>query len=241
MRVVQISEGEMAPIYVEPGYSTLLKFDSHPEPGLVGDQDSFKIEYMRNMVAIKPLILSGKTNLFIFTKEGQFGFQLIASRGRHDNNVYVQRPLLPQKLESLSPTEKLAVSIDELPTRKINKSTSRGETKLTLQSLSIPASKSTVVFRFSIQQKILRNAEVTKVAREQVMVVQGKKQIPIENIFLERNQPTSSLVQTNGLILIRTQGIERNEDLRLIYSPKNHKGKSSPELQVSTSAAFIRP
>src|SRR5580698_188855 len=78
-RTVHLADGQMEAIYVESGYSTLLKFSSHPEPGLIGDQDGFKVEYLKNIVAIKPLVSKGKTNLFIFTKEGQFNFQLIAS------------------------------------------------------------------------------------------------------------------------------------------------------------------
>lgn len=87
MRVVRLSDSDMETVFVEPGFSTLIKFDSHPQPGLIGDQDGFKVEYLKNMVAIKPLVSRGKTNLFLFTKEGQFNFQLLAGVGRHDNIV----------------------------------------------------------------------------------------------------------------------------------------------------------
>lgn len=219
MRTVRLAESEMEAIYVRPGFSTLIKFDSHPEPGLIGDQDGFKVEYMRNLVAIKPLVSTGKTNLFIFTKEGQFNFQLIASRERHDNIVYVT----PKRDSGfVPPGVKVVVPVDELVTKRLNKSAAVGAYKLTLESVATPGSKSTFVLKFSIQKKMAEGQDESKVDQESLAVLQGAKVIKIENVFLEtkRSQGRSD---TAGLILIRAADLKAGQPIILRYSPKTSK------------------
>lgn len=225
MRTVRIAEGEMAPIYVQPGFSTLIKFDSHPEPGLIGDQDSFKVEYMRNLVAIKPLVSKGKTNLFIFTKEGQFNFQLISSRERHDNMVYVT----PKRDAGyVPPGVKVAVPLDELVTRRINKTAAVGGNKLTLESVAVPGSRSTLVLKFLIQEKDVKEQDNYRLDQELLAVFQGAKAIKIENVFLETKRLRDGSFDTAGLILIRAADLKPGVPIKLRYSPKAMK-----ELSVS--------
>ena len=224
MRIVHLSEGDMEPIYVEPGYSTLLKFDSHPEPGLIGDQDAFKVEYMKNMVAIKPLARSGKTNLFLFTKDGQFNFQLVAGKGRHDNIVYVQAG--GSQAHGSGP--KPAVLVDDLLTRKLNKSAASGGLRLVLESIATPVSRSTLVLRVSVARP-----QGGVVDAKWFTVHAGKKVIPVENIFLEAK--TTPPGATSGLILIRAQEIKKGEVLRLQFSEP-----SKSVLSIPFSADFGR-
>lgn len=220
MRTVRLAEGEMEAIYVQPGFSTLIKFDSHPEPGLIGDQDGFKVEYMRNLVAIKPLVSKGKTNLFIFTKEGQFNFQLVASRERHDNMVYVT----PKRDNGyVSPGVKVAVPVDELVTRRLNKTVALGSCRLTLESVAIPGSRSTFVLKFLIQEKAVKEQDDYRLDQESLAVFQGGKAIKIENVFLETKRLRGRSFNTAGLILIRAADLKTGEPIRLRYSLKTSK------------------
>ena len=171
MRTVHLSDGEMESVFVEPGYSTLIRFDNHPEPGLIGDQDGFKVEYMKNMVAIKPLVSKGQTNLFLFTKDGQFNFQLVAGRGRHDNIVYVQAG--PAQSHGSAP--KATILVDELLTRKIRKVAGNSSTKLLLESISTPISHSTLVLHISVEQHLAKSQE--KADEKWFSVHQGVKNI----------------------------------------------------------------
>lgn len=226
MRTVRLAEGEMEAIYVQPGFSTLIKFDSHPEPGLIGDQDGFKVEYMRNLVAIKPLVSKGKTNLFIFTKEGQFNFQLVASRERHDNMVYVT----PKRDAGyVPPGVKVAVPVDELVTRRLNKTATVGTNKLTLESVAVPGSRSTLVLKFMIQEKAIKGQDNYRLDQELLAVFQGAKAVKIENVFLETKRLRGGSFDTAGLILIRAADLKNGEPIKLRYSPKT----STKELSVS--------
>lgn len=205
-RTLSLKEGELAPIYVSPRFSTILQFDAHPEPGLIGDQDAFKVEYMRNLVAIKPLVSRGKTNLFIFTKEGQFNFQLIASSENHDNIVYVKRAgsQTPEKLLTIE----RVVLVDDLMTKKISKAVQRKNTKLTVVSLATPKSKSTLVIKFELERRQTDKEELFKIAKENISAKQKGANLLIENIYLENSRPDKILYLTKGLLLLRSDGVK---------------------------------
>jgi hypothetical protein len=226
MRIVRLYESDMETVFVEPGFSTLIKFDSHPQPGLIGDQDGFKVEYLKNMVAIKPLVSHGKTNLFLFTKEGQFNFQLIAGVGRHDNIVYAQRRTAPEfpSVKSAKP-----VLVDDLFTRKIGRSARQGSVNLKILTASTPKTRSTLVLKMevSIPQK-----EKISIGRESLFVFQGKKMIPLDNVFIEsktlKNQKIFSV-----LLLLRMDQMNRKLPLRLEL-----KTKAKKPLTLSLSAGL---
>jgi hypothetical protein len=237
MRNVYLSEGDLEPVYVEPGYSTLIKFDTHPEPGLIGDQDGFKVEYMKNLVAIKPLVSKGKTNLFIFTKDGQFNFQLIASKGRHDNIVYVQ---LSDRARAQSAAAKPALLVDDLLTRKMGKLALSGDMKLTLEAISTPVSRSTLVLKFSLEQKAAENHEAIKIDPKSFSVRQDAKSIKIENTFIETKKLSANSFITSGLILIRMLDIKKTAPLTLSFMSLASTTQSKKELQVTFSPDFGR-
>jgi hypothetical protein len=238
-RTVLLSDGDMEQVFVEPGFSTLLKFSSHPEPGLIGDQDGFKVEYMKNIVAIKPLISKGKTNLFVFTKEGQFNFQLVSSKGRHDNIVYVESR---QGLGPPGPSAlKTAVIIDDLLTLKFNRTVVAGQIKLTLDSIATPQSKSTIVLRVSVLESVNNKIKPHQIDSKWFSIHQGNTSINIESIFLESKPHGSSLSMTTGLILVRAAGLKKNEPLKLTLSiPSTPTGQRATILQVLFSANFSR-
>lgn len=210
MRTVRLSEKDMETVFVEPGYSTLIKFDSHPEPGLIGDQDAFKVEYMKNMVAVKPLLSRGQTNLFLFTKEGQFNFQLIAGRGRHDNIVYAKTGASSPPSETAAPRP--AVLVDDLLTRKIGKAVAKGGVKLVLESIATPISRTTLVLHILIEQT---GPNAIKIEPKMLSITQGTKGIPIENVFLESRLRKGNITPTSGLLLIRNQGLSARTPLKL--------------------------
>jgi hypothetical protein len=220
MRVVRLSDSDMETVFVEPGFSTLIKFDSHPQPGLIGDQDGFKVEYLKNMVAIKPLVSRGKTNLFLFTKEGQFNFQLLAGVGRHDNIVYAQIRTSPL------PTAKIAkpVLVDDLLTRKIGRTVAIGSVRLTLLTASTPISRSTLVLKFEVSTSANGNLAV---GRENLFVFQGKKSIPLDNLFVESGRAKDRKF-SSVLLLLRMDQIDPKTPLRLELKTKTGKPLSMP-------------
>jgi hypothetical protein len=237
-RTVHLVEGEMAPIYVEPGYSTLLKFDSHPEPGLIGDQDAFKVEYMKNIVAIKPLMPRGKSNLFVFTKDGQFGFQLISSHGKHDNVVYVgarktSGPIGPTAAKS-------AIAIDDLLTKKIMKSAKLGSLNVTLESIATPTSRSTIIMKVRVEQQLAGKMKPRKLEAGAFSLMQGANNIKIENVFLENKSRTERDVCSTALILARASDFKKSKISKLVVRLPSVADSNKTEALVLPFSADFR-
>ncbi len=237
-RTVRLADGDMEPIYVEPGYSTLLKFTSHPEPGLIGDQDGFKVEYMKNIVAIKPLLPRGKTNLFVFTKEGQFNFQLVTGHGMHDNVVMVEPKVDKKTTVPSAPTTVEKIPIEALSTRKVGKVVVGQGFKLTLDSISEPKTRSSIVLRFSVEKTLSAKDSSCKdpTARLEVGwfgILQNKTAIPIENMILERSVEHPCVKKATGYILVRREHILGNSLLRLVLTPRSPEGKTLSPIEIT--------
>lgn len=213
IRTVNMREGEMAQIKVSPRFSTLIKFDAHPEPGLIGDQDAFKVEYMRNMVAVKPLVSKGSTNLFLFTREGQFNFRLVASPNAHDDIVQVKRFYPPQSKPVQAEYVRL---IDDLLTKKINKESSKQGITLHVESVAAPPSRSTLLVRFWAEMK--STTKPPELRRDVFSIRQNQIETPIENLYLERSKPATRIFRVNGLILIRNAGFKKEQPITLCLS-----------------------
>lgn len=232
-RTVRLSDGDMAEVYVEPGYSTLLKFDSHPEPGLIGDQDGFKVEYLKSIVAIKPLMTHGQTNLFVFTKDGQFGFKLISAHGRHDNLIYV-RPK-PDGGPAGPTVKKTIIAIDDLLTRKIEKTVRTGDVSLTLKSVATPTSRSTIVLKVTIRQKFAVNTKATPWDEKVFSISQGSKSVKIENAFFEKHEASNGFAETDALLLMRAADFKHGESAKLVFLPP---AKAAIQLAIPFSTDF---
>lgn len=122
------------------------------------------------------------------------------------------------KIASPGAESKSAILVNDLLTRKIGKIALRGDLKLVLESIATPVSRSTIVLRISIEQKIGR-LPPSKIEAKMLTIAQASKRIAIENIFLESKKASAGFVSTNGLLLIRAQEIKRGNVLTLELQP----------------------
>lgn len=227
-RTVYLNDSDLANIAVEVGFSTLLKFDSHPEPGLIGDQDGFKVEYLKNIVAIKPLVTRGQTNLFVFTKDGQFGFRLVASRGRHDNVVFVKS--IKNRGPAGPTMTKTTIEIDDLLTRKIGKRSRVGDFEFTLESVATPQSRSTTILKAVVNQSMkTKGSKPENISVDNIAILQGTKTVKIENAFFEK-QIQKEGFRTSLLILIRASDLNRKDKLKIVFMPRSVQKNTSAQI-----------
>jgi hypothetical protein len=215
IRTLLISENEVAAFRVGIGFSTLLQFDTRPSQVIVGDQDSFKVEYVGDAIAIKPLRSGVATNLFVVTQGGKFNFRVSAVRGLEPD--YVLR--IKRKSED-RPTGSTA-----LQTRLSNSQLSKNGLTLRLKSVASTQSNSVLIYSF----------DVTSVDRQRIFepgdfeIVQGGRSLSIESIYLDRIFLKRGEL-LNGMILIRRSAIGRGQKIGLKVS----EGKSKQGIQLQT-------
>jgi len=76
VRTIEATEDTIIPVKTALGYSTVLSFSTKPNSAILGDQDSFKLEYVGNSITLKPLIAHATSNLFVFTPYERFNITL---------------------------------------------------------------------------------------------------------------------------------------------------------------------
>jgi len=154
------------------GYSTLLQFDSRPSHAIVGDQDSFKVEYVGNSIAIKPLVSGATTNLFVANQYDRFNFRISSGRGfEPDYIVKVKR-----KINDSNPNH------GNLRTRIVNRAGAQNGMQLKLLTVTTTTNNFAVIYNFEVyshnQKRTFRPGDFE--------VLQSGRTLPIENIYLER-------------------------------------------------------
>lgn len=75
VRVVRLSESNVGKILISTR-GTVLSFPAKPTKVILGRNGSFGIEYVENDLAISPLILSARSNLFVYVLGRRFAFDL---------------------------------------------------------------------------------------------------------------------------------------------------------------------
>lgn len=64
IREVGVTDREVVQVQLAMGHTTILEFEAEPKTAIVGDGESFQVEYSGRMVLVKPLSRDAKTNLF---------------------------------------------------------------------------------------------------------------------------------------------------------------------------------
>ena len=91
VRILPTNDGKMEPVRLKVGNTTILRFVGKPHKTVLGNTRIFKVEFVENDVTIQPLG-EASTNLFVYTKNGSYGFILTAKTfGEYDDLIKVHR------------------------------------------------------------------------------------------------------------------------------------------------------
>ena len=75
VKTIKLCEKNVAQIFVS-SKGTVLDFPSEPEKVILGTKNSFSIEYIRHDLAISPMTLNSKSNLFVYLQGRRFVLDL---------------------------------------------------------------------------------------------------------------------------------------------------------------------
>jgi hypothetical protein len=101
IRHIEVKGDEIVTIRTSIGIATLIQVPDSPNSVVVGDQESFKVEYLDRAITIKPLTMGGKSNLYVYTEWKRFNVELISGpQGSADYVVYLELPKVKKKAEA---------------------------------------------------------------------------------------------------------------------------------------------
>ena len=93
VRHVEVTKDEIVPVRTSIGIATIIQVPDRPNSVVVGDQDSFKVEYLDQAITIKPIIGGARSNLYVYTDYRRFNIELITGpQAVADYVVYLKQP-----------------------------------------------------------------------------------------------------------------------------------------------------
>jgi len=206
VRQVELADTEVATIHTALGFSTLIEFPAKPTNVVLGDQDSFKVEYIGNSITIKPLASRGKSNLFIFTEFGRFNLVLLSGVSTDvDYLVKVRSPGEPKT--PLVPRTEL---LDRLAHFQ----------GFTLKAISwtpipLPAVSDTLM---TIEFEISSSVQSYTFDPRVLGVLQGRHYVNIESLYIDSVQISPNQLPVHGRITLKRGDLLSNQPLKLIFA-----------------------
>lgn len=93
IRRVSVQGDQIVTVQTSLGIATIIQVPDRPNSVVVGDQDSFKVEYLDQAITIKPLSGNSKSNLYIYTDWKRFNVALVSgNQAVADYVVYLDIP-----------------------------------------------------------------------------------------------------------------------------------------------------
>lgn len=91
-RTIRIDDKRSAKVFVSYGRTTVLNFPAKPTKVILGNRGAFAVEYVDNDLAIAPLVVSAKSNLFVYLPGRRFALDLVPN-ANSDELIFVRDPI----------------------------------------------------------------------------------------------------------------------------------------------------
>lgn len=219
VKSVVLSEEDVGTVNTSIGYSTVLQFDTRPTAAVLGDQDSYKVEYIGNGLTIKPLFAGAKTNLFVFTEYDRFNFKLVTTpAGLADYILKIKR-----KAPKGYPVEKSAYNSTDassLNKKAVGKRAVCDNVFLQVNSIFWPDSDSTFILDFTVgavTPGLIRNKIPFRAL--DFRILQRGKVIPMDAMYLGGLEVRSNLPKVLGKVVLRQNDFSKQLPVTLSFSP----------------------
>lgn len=93
VRRVPVQGDQIVTVQTSIGIATIIQVPDRPNSVVVGDQDSFKVEYLDQAITIKPISGGARSNLYIYTDWKRYNVELVSGQESvADYVVYLDNP-----------------------------------------------------------------------------------------------------------------------------------------------------
>lgn len=202
VRWVTVKTDQIVTVKTSLGIATIIQVPDRPNSVVVGDQNSFKVEYLDQAITIKPLTSGVKSNLYIYTDWRRFNVELVSgSELQADYVVYLDIPR--RKLEGSTASKNSKVQWTDLKNRL-------RQEELTLEIKKGGRNRDGI----TMIEFLITSEKKGKFSPEWIWITQGKEVLPIHKLFL------SSLVVTPqepifGMLQLRDLDVNLKKTMRL--------------------------
>jgi len=196
VRHISAKKDQIITVKTALGIATIVQVPDRPTSVVIGDQASFKVEYLDKAITIKPLMTGARTNLYVYTDWQRYNIKLIpTTKQTADYVVYIKPKVVQKKPEKINwskfsnylRNEKIKLSISKI-----------GNTKNGLYLID-----------FNLTSKKKENFKP-----EWIWLTQNGKTIPIHRLFIDelKLRPGKNV---SGLILAKRNDLNRSSPIRV--------------------------
>lgn len=101
VRTVEVASDQVVTVRTSLGIATIIQVPDRPNSVVVGDQDSFKVEYLDQAITIKPLTMGARSNLYVYTDWKRYNVELVSGpQSQADYVVYLASPQTKKSSEN---------------------------------------------------------------------------------------------------------------------------------------------
>ena len=199
VRHVEVHNDQIVTVRTSLGIATIIQVPDRPNSVVVGDQESFKVEYLDEAITIKPLSPGARSNLYVYTDWRRFNIELISGHeALADYVVYLKTP--KKKLETITSS-----GIKWSSFRSMLKNES-----LTLEVKRLGQATGGIL----LVEFILKAVKPEEIKPEWIWLTQGGVMKPIHKLFLSSLKLKPS-VSVTGLIQLNEKDFLAKEPIRL--------------------------
>lgn len=199
VRHVEVQNDQIVTVRISLGIATIIQVPDRPNSVVVGDQESFKVEYLDEAITIKPLSSGARSNLYVYTDWKRFNIELISGHeAQADYVVYLKTP--KKKLETKTSSGIKWTNF---------KNTLKNES-LTLEVKRLGHATGGIL----LIEFILKSVKTEDIKPEWIWLTQGGVMKPIHNLFLSSLKLKSSSAVT-GLIQLNEKDFLEKKPIRL--------------------------
>ncbi|MGE3758444.1 MAG: TrbG/VirB9 family P-type conjugative transfer protein [Pseudobdellovibrionaceae bacterium] len=216
VRRVSVQTDQIVTVQTALGIATIIQVPDRPNSLVVGDTESFKVEYLDQAITIKPLLPGAKSNLYIYTDYRRFNVQLVAGpEVSADYVVYLE-----------SPKEKIVLKQEKpslIWTNVHNRLTSE---TLSLEIKRVGRTKDNIL----IVEFLMRGKKKEKIDPEWFWITQGGETKPIHRLVFSKLEaaPNSNV---DGVIQILKSDLDSSVPIRLELRRKRIAFLTLPEVK----------
>jgi hypothetical protein len=211
VKQIELADSDVATIHTAVGFSTLIEFPAKPNNVVLGDQDSFKVEYIGNSITVKPLNPRGKSNLFVFTEFGRFNLVLVSGANGDADYLVKVRPAGEPK-ETLPPKPLL-----------LNRSASFQGFCLKVLSWTPLAKKSANDALMTIEFEISSKKSAYTFDPRALGIVQNRQFMSIESLLVDSTQILPGQLPVRGRMTLKRADLLSDFPLKLVFAVPTKK------------------
>lgn len=216
VRRISVEQDQIVTVQTALGIATIIQVPDRPNSLVVGDTESFKVEYLDQAITIKPLLSGAKSNLYIYTDYRRFNVQLVAgAEASADYVVYLDAP----KEKFISKPGKPNLVWTNFQNRLLSES-------LSLEVKRIGRTKDNVL----IVEFLMRGKKREKIDPEWFWITQGGDTKPIHRLVFSKLEVTPNS-NADGVIQILKSDVDSNSPIRLELRRKRTAFLTLPEVQ----------